>query len=118
MANGEEVQLAKQTRISANGVRVIDEADGANGFVYMLEDVLLPTWVGRHIADQLFADQATFPTFVELLALDSTLAATLGSESQAYTVFAPSEAAFASLGGSADGMSPSWPCLPAILTTF
>jgi hypothetical protein len=68
----------------------------------MLEDVLLPTWVGRHIADQLLADQATFPTFVELLALDSTLAATLGSESQAYTVFAPSEAAFASLGGAAD----------------
>jgi uncharacterized surface protein with fasciclin (FAS1) repeats len=101
MANGEEMLLTKPVRPLANNVRVIDEDEASNGYVYLLEEVLLPIWVGRDVTEQLLAVQAMHPTFIELLVLEATLVATLSSGSEAYTVFAPAESAFAGLSEAA-----------------
>lgn len=92
--NQETVTITRQagtTRIRINGILVIAHYDASNGYAYMLDDVLLPSWVKRSILDLVAHKYQTFFSLVVLAELEAAL------KEPSLTLFVPSDAAFAGL---------------------
>ena len=102
MTNGGDVELTKAgpgVRFRPNGARVLAQSVASNGFAYMLDDVMQPAWVTESLLDVIKQASSMFPTFLELLSV-ANLEGLLDTQSDPntyYTVFAPSEDAWANL---------------------
>lgn len=100
MANGETVVLTETGSgwIIANGIDTLAQSPATNGYAYMLEEVLLPAWITSSLY-HLLAASPSFPTLTQLIVtagLDSLLD-TQSDTGTYYTIFCPSEAAWAKL---------------------
>jgi len=93
MLNGEKVQVTYDgSRSRINGYRNIGTTQVTNGFVYLLQDVLEPSFMSKSLWNVVSNEHAVFASLLEganMVSDLSNMAETVG-----YTVFAPTNAAF------------------------
>ena len=98
MSNGENVVMERQAgtaaRIRANNVLVLATYDAANGFAYMLDEVLKPAWLQQTLLRIVLTPFPTFTSLVVTIGYEAILVDSTAS----LTVFAPNDVAFAKLG--------------------
>lgn len=93
MLSGERVQVTYDgSRSRISGYRNIGTTEVTNGFVYLLQDVIEPSFMGKLLWDVIQNDHSDFATLLESAGLHSDL--NNKAESVGYTVFAPTNAAF------------------------
>ena len=93
MMNGESITLTNdgsRTRIS--GFRNIGTTTVSNGYVYLMQDVLEPSFMSSSLYDLVSSDHSVFSSLLVSAGLHTTLQDT--RETVGYTVFAPTNTAF------------------------
>lgn len=96
MANDERIVITRApgtSRVHVNDILVLAPYDATNGFAYMVDKVLLPSWLDRSLLQML---QADYPTLTSLI-VRARLEFALSNPEQDLTVFVPSESAFSHL---------------------
>jgi len=101
MKNNEETLFAlsdsENPRVQVNGVNTLGSYDAVNGFVFVLDRVLIPAWVNRNLYDVAKSEVTTLTSLIVRAGLDVALQDPL----QNLTIFAPDNEAFDSLGNAA-----------------
>ena len=93
MMNGEQIQITYDgSRSRINGFRNIGTTEVTNGFVYLLQDVIEPSFMSQSLWDVISNDHSIFASLLQAAGMTSDLANT--AETVGYTVFAPTNAAF------------------------
>eukprot|EP00977_Amphora_coffeiformis_P004967 scaffold1058_cov163-Amphora_coffeaeformis.AAC.7 len=93
MMNGEQIQITYDgSRSRINGFRNIGTTSVSNGFVYLLQDVLEPSFMTKSLYTVVSNEHAVFASLLEAASMTSDLANM--ADSVGYTVFAPTNAAF------------------------
>ena len=96
MLNGEEINVTSLNPPMVNDATIIvPDLTAGNGVVHVTDTVLLPTSATSNIVD-IAAGNPSFSTLVELVQA-AGLAGVLSNPTSSLTVFAPTNAAFASL---------------------
>lgn len=96
MANGEDLHLTlsdEDDKVRANGVLSISEYDSTDGYIYMLDHVLIPAWMKRNLLDLATSSLSTMTRMVVTAEMEETLR----DADSALTVFACPDEAFESL---------------------
>lgn len=105
MLNGGTVTIATDDGVQLTGafsplgpstVETVDVIADDGNILHVVDSVLVPSWVGTTIVDVASADPDTFSTLVELV-VAAGLSDVLGSETESFTVFAPTNSAFEAL---------------------
>ena len=93
---GSNVTVTSLDPVQINNAEVIQaDIEANNGVIHAIDDVLLPPSATQTIVDLALADNETFSTLVQLV-VAANLTEALASEGP-FTVFAPTNAAFAAL---------------------
>lgn len=98
MNNGQDVVMSRlpqnnHSRLDVNGVQVVAPVVASNGMVYIIGDVLLPSWLEKDLLD---VATTRFSKMASLIA-QVVEEATFTDPKAELTVFAPNDAAFAAL---------------------
>ena len=119
MQNGEDVTITRRpdtVRVHVNGILAVAPYDATNGFAYMLDEVLLPSWFSHSLLDVVNAapSLSTFASLVVITELEQIL-----SDSEGFlTVLAPDNGAFGNLGEGAIDFLLSDTGLPVLQETL
>ena len=91
VANGEMVEVKRRpgtSRVHVNGILVLATYDASNGFVYMLNKVIVPKWNDITVQQVATSHASMFASLAETAGIQATL------RKPGTTIFAPDNAAF------------------------
>lgn len=92
MRNGEDIVVTQYPggRIRVDGVRALASYDATDGFVYILDGVLLPAWLVRSLTDVASSTVSKFTSMIVRAGLEAELSDPNGS----LTILAPTDDSF------------------------
>ena len=99
MLNGDDVAVTRlegSSRVRVNGILVLAPYDATNGFAYMLDGVLLPSWIDLTLQDVILATTGVFSSFAVWITRTG-LESLINNPDEAMTIFVPDNDAIENL---------------------